>query len=103
MFFGPYMWLIIPGLLLGIYAQIKLSAAYSKYSRVGLRSGLTGAAAAREILDNAGLPDVAVEAVGGHLTDHYDPGKRALFLSEENYQGNSVAAVGVAAHEAGHA
>ena len=103
MFFGPYIWLIIPGLILGIYAQIKLSSAYGRYSRVALRSGLTGAAAAREILDNAGLSDVAVEEIGGHLTDHYDPTKRALFLSAENYEGNSVAAVGVAAHESGHA
>jgi Zn-dependent membrane protease YugP len=97
------MWLIVPGLILGIYAQFKLSSTYSKYLRVGLRSRLTGAQAAREILDNAGLHNVPVEAVGGHLTDHYDPGKRALFLSAENYEGDSVAAVGVAAHEAGHA
>jgi Zn-dependent membrane protease YugP len=103
MFFGPYMWLIIPGLILGIYAQIKLSSAYGKYSQVGLRSRLSGAQAAREILDNAGLPDVPVEEIDGHLTDHYDPSKRALFLSAENYEGQSVAAVGVAAHEAGHA
>ena len=103
MFFGPYMWLIIPGLILGIYAQFKLSSTYSKYLRIGLRSRLTGAQAAREILDNSGLHNVPVEAIGGHLTDHYDPTKRALFLSAENYEGNSVAAVGVAAHEAGHA
>jgi len=103
MFFGPYWWLIIPGLLLGIYAQIRLSGTYSKYLRVGLRSGLSGAEAAREILNRAGLDQVPVEQVGGHLTDHYDPKRRALFLSQENYQGNSVAAVGVAAHEAGHA
>ena len=97
------MWLIIPGLILGIYAQFKLSSTYSKYLRVGLRARLTGAQAAREILDNSGLYSVPVEAVGGHLTDHYDPSKRALFLSAENYEGQSVAAVGVAAHEAGHA
>jgi len=103
MIFGPYLWLLIPGLILGIYAQIKLSGTYSKYLRVGLRSRLSGAQAAREILDNAGLHNVPVEAVGGHLTDHYDPSKRALFLSAENYDGQSVAAVGVAAHEAGHA
>lgn len=93
----------IPGLLLGIYAQIKLSAAYGKYSRVGTESGISGAQAARELLDRAGLPNVPVEQIGGHLTDHYDPTKRALFLSSENYQGRSLAAVGVAAHEAGHA
>jgi Zn-dependent membrane protease YugP len=88
---------------LGIYAQIKLSSAYGRYSRVGTSSGLTGAQAAREILDRAGLYAVAVQEVGGHLTDHYDPTKKALFLSSDNYHGRSIAAVGVAAHEAGHA
>jgi hypothetical protein len=97
------MWLLIPGLILGIYAQFKLSSVYGKYLRVGLRSGLSGAEAAREILDNAGLPNVPVEEIDGRLTDHYDPAKRALFLSAENYEGRSVAAVGVAAHETGHA
>src|SRR5215470_13911210 len=103
MYFGPYLWLIIPGFLLGIYAQIRLSSAYSKYLKVGARSGRSGAEAAREILDDAGLRDVPVQEVPGHLTDHYDPTKRALFLSSENYHGRSLAALGVAAHEAGHA
>jgi len=94
---------MIPGLLLGIYAQIKLSSVYNKYVRIGTRNGMTGAQAAREILDSAGLSNVPVEEIGGHLTDHYDPTKRALFLSQENYEGNSIASVGVAAHEAGHA
>ncbi len=98
-----YWWLMIPGLLIGIYAQVKLSSTYNKYSKIGTESGLTGAQAAREILDQAGLQSVPVEEVGGHLTDHYDPTKRALFLSSENYHGNSIAAVGVAAHESGHA
>src|SRR5437899_1170930 len=102
-FLGEYWWLMIPGLILGIYAQIKLSSAYGKYVRVPTRSGLTGAHAAREILDHAGLSNVPVEEVGGHLTDHYDPIKRALFLSPANYEGNSIASVGVAAHETGHA
>jgi Zn-dependent membrane protease YugP len=98
-------WLLfmIPGLILGIYAQIKLSAAYGRYSQVGVASGMSGAQAARQVLDSAGLVNVPVEQVGGRLTDHYDPTKRALFLSAENYQGRSLAAVGVAAHEAGHA
>lgn len=98
-------WLIfaIPGLLLGIWAQIKLHHAYSKYSEVEIESGQTGAEAAREILDRAGLSNVPVEEIGGHLSDHYDPTKRALFLSSDNYHGRSLAAVGVAAHEAGHA
>lgn len=97
-------WLFaIPGLLLGLYAQMKLSSAYSKYMRVGIASGVTGADAARIILDRSGLQDVPVQAVGGHLTDHYDPTRRALFLSADNFHGRSIAAVGVAAHEAGHA
>src|SRR5262245_34131812 len=102
-FWSPYELLLIPGLLLGIYAQIKLSAAYSKYSRVGTLSGITGAEAARQILDRAGLTNMPVHETPGHLTDHFDPRKGALFLSSENFHGNSVAAVGVAAHEAGHA
>ena len=96
-------WLVIPGVLLGIYAQIKLSSTYGRYSQVGNAQGLTGAEAARAILDSAGLPQMPVGEVGGHLTDHYDPLKRALFLSSENYHGSSIAAIGVAAHEAGHA
>jgi Zn-dependent membrane protease YugP len=100
---GPFWWFALPGLLLGIYAQIKLSSAYNKYSEVGLQSGLTGAEAAREILDQAGLSRIPVEEIGGHLTDHFDPSKKALFLSSENFHGRSVSAVGVAAHEAGHA
>lgn len=93
----------IPGLLLGIYAQIRLSASYHKYMQVGIQSGMSGAEAARTLLDRSGLQDVPVEEIGGQLTDHYDPTKRALFLSSANYEGRSVAAVGVAAHEAGHA
>jgi len=103
MIFGYYWFLAIPGLLLGLYAQFKLMAAYGKYAKVGLRSGLSGAEAAREILDRAGLNNVPIEEIGGRLTDHYDPTRKALFLSSENFQGRSVSAVGVAAHEAGHA
>jgi len=105
MFFGydPYWWFIIPGLLLGMYAQMKLSGTYSHFVRVPAQTGISGAAAAREILDRAGLTGMPVNEVGGHLTDHYDPTKKALFLSSENYHGRSLAAVGVAAHEAGHA
>ena len=94
---------MIPGFLLGIYAQMKLSSAYGRYVREPIASGLSGAEAAREILDRAGLTNMPVNEVGGHLTDHYDPRKKALFLSSENYRGRSIAAVGVAAHEAGHA
>ena len=100
----PIFWLLLlPGILLGFYAQMRLSSTYNKYVRQGIAAGMTGAQAAREILDRAGLHSMPVNMVRGHLTDHYDPLKKALFLSEENYHGRSIAAVGVAAHEAGHA
>ncbi|HEX7571141.1 MAG TPA: zinc metallopeptidase [Verrucomicrobiae bacterium] len=99
-----YIWFVfLPGLLIGLWAQWRLRSAFGKYSQVPVASGLTGAQAARRILDNAGLTNVPVEEVEGKLTDHYDPTKRALFLSSDNFNGNSVAAVGVAAHESGHA
>src|SRR5258708_13454182 len=103
MIYWPYWWLAIPGLILGLYAQIKLSATYGKYLEVENQAGLTGAQAAREILDNAGLTNIPVEEIGGRLTDHYYPSKKALFLSAENYERRSISAVGVGAHEAGHA
>ncbi|MBI3850649.1 MAG: zinc metallopeptidase [Verrucomicrobia bacterium] len=96
-------WLILPGLILGLYAEIKVSSTYRKFLQVGSESGLTGAQAAREILDDADLEHVPVAEIGGHLTDHYDPVKKALFLSSENFHGQSLSAIGVAAHEAGHA
>jgi len=98
-----YLFFMIPGLLIGIWAQIKLHHAYGKYSRVPVESGMTGADAARAILDHAGLNGTPVEEIPGKLSDHYDPAKRALFLSSDNFHGRTVAAVGVAAHEAGHA
>ncbi len=97
------LFVMLPGLVIGIWAQAKLHFAFSKYSKVPVDSGLTGAQAARRILDNAGLTDMPVEEVEGKLSDHYDPTKRALFLSTDNFHGSSIAAVGVAAHEAGHA
>jgi len=103
MILDQWWWLAIPGLLLGIYAQIKLSSAYNHYVQVAAESGLTGAQAARIILDGAGLANVDVHEVEGHLTDHYDPIKKGLFLSSENFHGRSLAALGVSAHEAGHA
>jgi|SRR4051794_4681076 Zn-dependent membrane protease YugP len=98
-----YWWLVIPGLIVGLYAQFKLMSTYGKYSQVPAQNGLSGAQAAREILDQAGLHQIPVEEVGGRLTDHYDPTKKALFLSSDNFHGTSLAAVGVSAHEAGHA
>lgn len=102
--FDPiYFLFALPGLLLGIYAQIRLTSAYNEYSEVGTESGLSGAEAARKILDSAGLRGIAVEEIPGRLTDHFDPSSKALFLSSENFNGRSVSAVGVAAHESGHA
>jgi hypothetical protein len=98
-----YWWVAIPGVLLGLYAQFRLMSVYGKYARIGTASGLSGAEAARAILNQAGLTQVEVGEVRGHLTDHYDPMRKALFLSSENFHGTSIAAVGVAAHEAGHA
>ena len=103
MILDQYWWLFIPGLLLGLYAQMRLRSVYSHYIQEGTASGLSGAQAARRILDSAGLSQMPINEVGGQLTDHYDPTKKALFLSSENFHGRSVAAIGVAAHEAGHA
>src|SRR3954462_15394787 len=103
MWFADYWWFIIPGLVLGLSAQVKLSSTYNRGVRVPTGNGLTGAEAARTILEREGLDNVPGHEIGGPFTDHYDPSKRALFLSSENYQGNSIAAVGVAAHETGHA
>ena len=102
--FDPmYLIMVAPALLLALYAQWKVRSAMGKWGRVANTSGLSGAAAARRILDRAGLVDVRVEQAGGFLTDHYDPRTRVLRLSPQVYQLNSVAAVGIAAHEAGHA
>ena len=98
-----YFIFFIPGMLLMLWAQSKVKGNYNKYSKVANMSGMTGAQAARRILDSNGLHDVPVEAVRGELSDHYDPRKRALFLSQGVYGVPSIAAVGIAAHEAGHA
>ena len=103
-FFDPvYLLFAIPPLLLGLWAQFRVQSAFRHFSKVRTGSGMTGAQAARAILDANGLHTVAVERVGGMLTDHYDPGHKVLRLSESVYATPSVAAVGVAAHEAGHA
>lgn len=102
-FFDPTMFLIIPGLILTLWAQAKVQSAYAKYSRIRSRSGVTGAQVARDILNRAGLQRVNVEATPGELTDHYDPRAGVLRLSEGVYGSQSIAALGIAAHEAGHA
>jgi len=93
----------LPALLLGLWAQFKVQTSFAKYSRVRSMVGMTGAEIARRMLDMSGLYNVKVEQVNGFLSDHYDPTKRVLRLSPDVYRGTSLAAAGVAAHEAGHA
>ncbi len=97
------LWVLLPGIVIGAWAQIRLRSAYGKYSKIPVESGMTGAEAARRILDNTGLVNTGVEEIPGQLSDHFDPQKHTLFLSSDVYNGRTVAAVGVAAHEAGHA
>ena len=94
---------IVPALILGLIAQAAVRGRFNKFSKVRTLRGLTGAQAAREILDSNGLGDVSIEESKGFLSDHYDPRSRTLRLSSEVARSSSVAAVGVAAHEAGHA
>jgi Zn-dependent membrane protease YugP len=103
-FFNPlYLVFALPALLLGLWAQYKVKGAFNQYSRVRSALGLSGAEIARRVLDFNGLHSVQVEQVGGFLSDHYDPRHKTLRLSPEVYSSNSLAAAGVAAHEAGHA
>ena len=95
--------LILVPIFIGMYAQMKVSSAYEKYSRIGSRSGITGRDAAQAVMRSAGINDVQIIQIDGHLTDHYDPTKKVLALSRENYAGTSLSALGVSAHEAGHA
>ena len=95
--------LVIPGLLLGLYAQFKVKSTFDRYSRVRTKSGLTAEAAARMLLSRGGSTNVTISRVNGSLTDHYDPRSNTLRLSDTVYGSDSVAAVGVAAHECGHA
>lgn len=94
---------VFPALLLASFAQLKISSAFNKYSRISSETGYTGAQIARMILDRNGLYDVRVEQVSGKLTDHYDPRTRVVRLSTPIYGGNSIASMSVAAHEVGHA
>jgi Zn-dependent membrane protease YugP len=101
---GPlFLILFVLVFIFSLYAQIRVSSAYGKNSQILSRGGLTGREAAEAVMSQAGIHDVSIEETGGHLTDHYDPIHKTLVLSSENYRGTSLAAVGVAAHEAGHA
>ena len=98
-----YMMMILPGVVLALIATFVTKSTFSKYARVAASSGFTGAQAARHLLDAQGLNDVPVEMTQGFLTDHYDPRTKALHLSPQVYQSQSLSAIGVACHEAGHA
>lgn len=102
-FFNPTYILIIIGVIITLAASAKMNSAFRRYSKVRSHSGLTGAQAAAKILNYAGIYDVVVERVSGNLTDHYDPRSKVLRLSDATYNATSVAAIGVAAHECGHA
>ena len=109
--FGPYFYTydysyliyILPGLILAMYAQAKISSAYEKYNKVTASTGLSGAEVARKILDRNGLSYVDIKMVDGKLSDHYDPRDKTLNLSRDVYYKNSIASVSIAAHEVGHA
>lgn len=96
-------WILLPGVVFALYAQAKVRSTFAKYSRVRSGRGVTGAQAARELLDAHGLFDVNIEHIPGDLSDHYDPKAKVLRLSRTVYGSDSLAALGVAAHEAGHA
>lgn len=98
-----YLLLVMPALLLSLWAQFQVNSSFARYSKVRNLRGLTGEAAARAVLRFHGVHDVGISPTRGNLTDHYDPRKNMIFLSESVYNSASIAAVGVAAHEAGHA
>ncbi|HVU04929.1 MAG TPA: zinc metallopeptidase [Polyangiaceae bacterium] len=104
MYFDP-LWLVLaaPGLLLSMWASFRVKSTFAKYAEVGSRRGMTGAEAARELVRRRGIQGVQVEETPGFLSDHYDPSARVLRLSPDVYRGRSLSALGVAAHEAGHA
>ncbi|REJ79983.1 MAG: zinc metallopeptidase [Acidobacteria bacterium] len=104
MFFDPIYFLFIgPGLLLSMWASFKTKSAFNKYSKVRSARGLTGAQAAQMMLDRAGIRDVTIKPARGFLSDHYNPLSKSLALSDPVYGSTSIAAIGVACHEAGHA
>lgn len=102
-YFDPTYILVIIGVIISLLASAKVKSTFAKYSNVQSMSGLTGAQAAERILRNAGIFDVSVQRISGHLTDHYDPKNKVLRLSDSVFGNTSVSAIGVAAHECGHA
>ncbi len=103
MYYDWTMILLLPGLLLGLWAQFKVNRAFKKYGAVGTSRGVSAEQVARDILNRSGSGDVAISSVSGELTDHYDPKSNTLRLSSSVYGANSISAIGVAAHECGHA
>lgn len=103
MFWDSTIILLIPAMLFAMYAQAQIQSTFSKYSRVRNRYGYTAEEVARRLLDSQGLHDIRIESISGNLTDHYDPRSRVLRLSQTVYGSDSIAAIGVAAHETGHA
>ncbi|MDE6231885.1 MAG: zinc metallopeptidase [Lachnospiraceae bacterium] len=101
--FDPTYWMVIVGVILSLLASLMVKSTFSKYSRVRSMSGMTGAQAAEKILNSQGIYDVNIQRVSGNLTDHYNPSNKTLNLSDSVYSNTSVAAIGVAAHECGHA
>ena len=104
LFWGDWTFLVmIPALIFSLWAQFKVNSTFKKYAKVRNRRGLTGADVARRVLDANGLHNVTIEHIHGHLTDHYDPRTNVIRLSDSVYASTGIAALGVAAHEAGHA
>lgn len=98
-----YLILVVPALIFAMYAQVKINSNYRKYSSVYARGGMTAAQVSEMILRQNGIFDVTVQRISGNLTDHYDPKRRVISLSEGVYSSTSIAAIGIAAHETGHA
>ena len=102
-FWDPTMVLLVPCIILAVYAQFKVRSAYSRFSQVASAAGLSGVETARRLLKQNGIYDVAVEEVGGNLSDHYDPRDKVVRLSSGIYHGHHLAGLAIAAHEVGHA
>lgn len=98
-----YLILVIPAMIIALVAQIKVKSTYNKFAKVDNSRSVTGAYAAQAVLTHYGIRDVRIEQVSGKLSDHYDPKAKVIRLSSEVYSGSSIAAVGIACHEAGHA
>ena len=103
MLFDPTIGLVLIGVIISLWAQGRVTSTFNRYSRVRSMTGMTGAEAAKQLLNSQGIYDVTVRPVAGNLTDHYDPRTRRVCLSQASYNQTSLAAVGVAAHECGHA